>query len=386
MMIITVVCDVLGRENNGTTIAAITLINSLRKKGHSVRIVCADPDRKNESDCFILPNINFGPLNAYVSKNGVSLAKPDKVIIESAIKDSDVVHVMMPFSLGSAAARMAHKMGKPLTAGFHCQAENFTNHISMMNFGLANKVAYYAFYHRLYKYCDCVHYPSQFICDTFENEVGKTNHYVISNGVNSIFKRIPTEKNDEFKDKFVILFTGRYSREKSHKVLIDGVHYSKYKDNIQLIFAGAGPLEDNLREYALKHIPNEPVMKFFTREELVKTVNMADLYVHPAEIEIEAISCLEAIACGKVPVISNSKRSATRYFALSDKNLFECNNSKDLAQKIDYWYEHPKEREQCGAQYYGYADKFAQEHCMNEMEQMLIDAIEVCNEKRNNLL
>ena len=35
-MIITVVCDVLGEENNGTTIAANNLINFLREQGHTV--------------------------------------------------------------------------------------------------------------------------------------------------------------------------------------------------------------------------------------------------------------------------------------------------------------------------------------------------------------
>jgi 1,2-diacylglycerol 3-alpha-glucosyltransferase len=380
-MVVTVICDVLGHENNGTTIAAMTLIRSLRSKGHKVYIVCADKDKIGEPDCYVMPTRNLWPFNGYVSKNGVSLARPDKELMYKAIKASDVVHVMMPFSLGRAAAKIARKLNKPLTAGFHCQAENFTNHLSMMNFRLANKIAYHAFYSGLYKYCDCIHYPSQFICDTFENEVGKTNHYVISNGVNKIFKRMEVEKTGELKDKFIILFTGRYSKEKSHKILIDGVSYSKYKDNIQLIFAGAGPLENKLRSYAAKKITVQPIMKFFSREELVRTVNMADLYVHPAEIEIEAISCLEAIACGKVPVISNSKRSATRYFALSDNNLFECNNSKDLAKKIDFWYEHPEEREKCGDEYYGYADKFAQERCMDDMEQMLKDAIGVCHEK-----
>jgi glycosyltransferase involved in cell wall biosynthesis len=48
------------------------------------------------------------------------------------------------------------------------------------------------------------------------------------------------EKPEAFRDRFVILFTGRYSKEKSHKVLIDGVARSKYKDSIQLIFAGTG--------------------------------------------------------------------------------------------------------------------------------------------------
>lgn len=35
-MIVAVICDVLGEENNGTTIAAMNLIRTLRAKGHQV--------------------------------------------------------------------------------------------------------------------------------------------------------------------------------------------------------------------------------------------------------------------------------------------------------------------------------------------------------------
>ena len=66
---------------------------------------------------------------------------------------------------------------------------------------------------------------------------------------------------------------------------------------------------------------------------MVDTINSADLYVHPAEIEIESIACLEAITCGLVPVISNSDRSAARYFALREDNLFEAGNAENLAKK-----------------------------------------------------
>ena len=38
-MIIAVVSDVLGEENNGTTIAAMNLIRSLKAKGHEVRVI-----------------------------------------------------------------------------------------------------------------------------------------------------------------------------------------------------------------------------------------------------------------------------------------------------------------------------------------------------------
>jgi len=374
-MIITVVCDVLGEENNGTTIAAMNLIRYLRGKGHEVRVVCSDEKFKGEEGYYIVPSFNFGIFNGYISKNGVSLAKPDNKILKEAICGADVVHIMMPFALGHRAALTARKLGIPITAGFHCQAENITNHFFMMNVGFVNRIVYRIFYKNLYRYCDCVHYPSRFICDLFEKEVGETNHYVISNGVNKIFKRNENVP-DEFGGKFVILFTGRYSKEKSHKVLIDGVALSKHEKDIRLIFAGEGPLKEKLKKYSAKKLSNQPIFGFFSRLEIIKIINRANLYVHPAEIEIEAISCLEAISCGTVPVISDSERSATRYFALGDKNLFKCNNSENLAERIDYWYEHPEELKACGAAYLGYAEQFDFDKCMKEMENMLYNAAE----------
>ena len=104
-------------------------------------------------------------------------------------------------------------------------------------------------------------------------------------------------------------------------------------------------------------------------------INGADLYVHPAEVEIEAISCLEAISCGLVLVIADSPRSATRFFALDDKNLFHFNHPVDLAGKIDYWIVHPEEKAEYSEKYLGYTRQFEQEHCMTEMENMILDTV-----------
>ena len=54
-MVITVVCDVLGEANNGTTIAALNLIRSMRERGHTVRVVCSDQNRKGEEGFYIVP-------------------------------------------------------------------------------------------------------------------------------------------------------------------------------------------------------------------------------------------------------------------------------------------------------------------------------------------
>lgn len=375
-MIVTIVCDVLGEPNNGTTIAAYNLIDSLKKRGHTVRIVCSDQDRKDEPGYYVVPTMNLGILNAYLAKNSVSLAKADKSIISAAIDGADVVHVMIPFALGVKAAKLARKRNIPVTAGFHCQAENFTSHVFMKDFGIANYVFYHVVWLLLYRRCACIHYPTEFIRKTFEKCIHrKTPAYVISNGVNRDFHPIKVERPDKYRDKFVIQSTGRLSKEKTQYVLIDAINKSKYRDKIQLVIAGKGPLHAYLIHRG-EALPNPPEFIFFPRDKLVKQLNISDLYVHPAEIEIESIACLEAIACGLVPVIANSRRSAARFFALDERNLFRNKNSTALARRIDYWIEHPREREAMRRLYNGFSEKHEYEHCMDCMEQMMKEAIE----------
>ena len=194
--------------------------------------------------------------------------------------------------------------------------------------------------------------------------------------MNKRFVRRETPKPVEYGDKFVVLFTGRYSKEKSHRVLIDGVARSRYADRIQLIFAGDGPLKGELEAYAAEKLPVQPVFKFFSRDEMLDVINYSDLYVHPAEIEIEAISCLEAITCGLVPVIADSPRSATRHFALGEDNLFRVNDPGSLAVKLNYWLSNPEERQACSEKYLGYTKQFDQDFCMDRMERMMIETIE----------
>ena len=65
-MTIVVVCDVLGEENNGTTIAAMNLVRMLIAKGHNVRVVCPDEFRRAHPGFYIVPKLNVGPFNGYV--------------------------------------------------------------------------------------------------------------------------------------------------------------------------------------------------------------------------------------------------------------------------------------------------------------------------------
>lgn len=380
-MIVTLVCDVLGPENNGTTIAAMNLYRFLKKSGHTVRVVCPDADKKDMENFYIVPTRNFGPFNDYVRKNGVSLAKPVESTIREAIKGADVVHCLVPFALSRKASEIALEEGIPTSAGFHAMAENFTCHLHMENWNFANKLTYDT-YHKTYKNVDAIHYPTQYLRDINEKMYGKTNGYVISNGVNSRFKPMKVTPDAKYDGKIVILFTGRLSREKSHSLLIDGVNLSKYRDKIQLVFAGSGPLKEKVEKRGEK-LPNKPEINFFSRDDMVKLINTAYLYVHPAEIEAEGISCLEAIACGLVPVISDSERCATQSYAIDDRSKFRFGDPQNLADKIDYWIEHPEEREEASKRYIEMADdKFDQEKCMQRMEKMLEETAAIKKTKK----
>ncbi len=235
-----------------------------------------------------------------------------------------------------------------------------------------NNQLYKRYYKKLYSKVDAIHYPTQFIKNIFEEAIKrKTNGYVISNGVNSIYKKEDIQRSEQLSKYFNILFIGRISKEKTHKVLLKAVALSKYKDKIQLIFAGKGPIENKIHKLEKKLKLNPILMDFYSRKDLVRIINSSDLYVHPSNIEIEGISCLEAISCGLVPIISNSKRSATNAFALDERNLFQFDSPQDLANKIDYWIEHPQEKKEVSDKYLNYTEKFEQNYCMKCMHNML---------------
>ena len=381
-MNVTIICDVLGVPNNGTSVAAYNLINHLKSQGHNVTVVCCDADKEGMSGYKIVPTIKLGPIaNAALARNEVVPAKADPVILEEAIKGADVVHLLMPFPLSWKAVKICEKYGVPMTSSFHVQAENFTCHIGMMKSAFATKEVYKYFYKKVYSHCAYTHYPTEFIKQDFEGNIKKhVPSKVISNGVSEyFFEPAPPEaiekQKAKNKDKFTIVVVGRYSSEKAQQVLIKAVAKSKYKDRIHLILAGEGPKRRHYKKLVKKN-GVDCEMRFFDHDELKEVLNAADLYVHTAYVELESIACLEAIVTGLVPIICNSKRSAARFFAQDDRCLYQKWDSEDLKNKIEYFMDNPKELEACRKKYKTQANVSRLAECMNKMEQMLEEAAE----------
>ena len=379
-MNITIICDVLGEANNGTSVAAYNLIDHLKSQGHNVTVVCCDADKKGKRGFRIVPTLDLGPIiNAALARNEVVPAKADPKILEDAIKGADVVHLLMPFPLAWKAIPICEKYGIPMTSSFHVQAENFTCHIGMMKSAFATKEVYRYFYRKVYSHCAMTHYPTEFIKEDFESNVKKSvPSKVISNGVSEyFFEPAPAEAVNKQKqrnhDKFTIVVVGRYSSEKAQQVLIKAIAKSKYKDRIKLIMAGEGPKGKSYRRLARRN-GVDCEMRFIDHDELKEVLNAADLYVHTAYVELESIACLEAIVTGLVPIICNSQRSAARFFAKDDRCLYRKWDSEDLKNKIEYFMDHPKALDECREKYRTQANVSRLGECMNKMELMLQEA------------
>lgn len=371
-MKILIVIDQFDDANNGTTISAKRFAEGLINLGHEVYVVSTGKPNENK---YVVKKM---PLPIIVSKiiksQGMTFALPNKDILREAISKVDVVHFYMPFVLSHQALKIAEELDIPHTAAFHVQPENITYTIALGNNTKVNDRIYDFFRDKFFNRFTHIHCPSNFIANELIKHGYTAKMHVVSNGVGEDFKYRKNDKKEEFKDKFVITMIGRLSNEKRQDLIFEAIKKSKYNDRIQLVLAGKGPKLNKYKQLGEKLV-NKPVIDFFDKEHLLELLGMTDLYIHSADAEIEAISCIEAFACGIVPIIANSKRSATPQFALDDRSLFEAGNSDDLAKKIDYWIEHNDERKEMEYKYAEHAENYRIEKSMKKIEGMFEDAI-----------
>lgn len=386
---ILLVIDQYDSANNGTTVTAQRLASGLCKLGYSVSIVCIGGNSNAPQQCLDAPLIfPVKPLklpyliNSVITSQGMQFASPDENRLRSAIQQADIVHFIMPFWLSIKGVKIARELGVAHTAAFHVQPENITYTLRLGKAKLPNLLLYNIMRNSFFKYFRHIHCPSNFIAKQLQNTGYKAKLHVISNGILPCFVYNKNEKPPEFRGRYVILMIGRFSKEKRQDILLDAVLHSKYADKIQLIFAGKGPEKKRYERLADK-LRYKPIFSFYSQEELLKVISYCDLYVHTADAEIEAISCIEAFSSGLVPIIADSIKSATPQFALDDRSLFTAGDSTSLAEKIDYWLDHPDERKKQEYKYAEYGKKFAHDICVGKMVEMFKEEMHdfYCNKK-----
>ncbi len=328
-------------DANGGTIATKRLVDELRNRGHKVAIVTAIHEDPADPDFYQVPGFVLPGTEASLENMKFLFGRNDKKVYQKAMKDADIVQVQFPFLMAKGAVKAAKRMGKPVVGAFHVQPQNI-----MAAMGKTSKriewTIWFFFKYFLFRRVNTITCPSQFAADLLESEGINADMFPISNGIPVEYMPGEYERPEWFGDNLVLLNVGRHAYEKRQLLLMEGVRRSKYAANIKLILAGRGERTGEMKEKA-KELPLEPFIGYISFEDKLRFMNTADLFLHGSIVELESLSCLEAIGCGLPCLVSDSDYSAAPQFALDDRFLFTSDDPDHLAERLDYWYEHRAE-------------------------------------------
>ncbi len=328
-------------DANGCTIATKRLVKELRERGNRVSIIAALHENPSDPDFYKIRGFVMPGAEEAQKNMEFLMGRNDYKVFEKAMKDADVIMVQFPFPMARGVIKTANRLGKPVIGSLHMQPQNMMAAIGKSG-KLLERFIWFVFKFFLFNRVKFVHCPSYFAAELLRAQGVNAHLRPISNGIPVEYEPGNFERPQWFNDKMVLLNIGRHADEKRQSLLIEAVKHSKYKDNIQVMLVGRGEMTEELKTKG-KELPVEPFIEYISLEDKLKYLNTADLYVHSSYVDLESLSCLEAIGCGLPCLITDSKYSAASQFALDDRFIFKSDNAEQLALKIDYWYENIEE-------------------------------------------
>ena len=366
-------------RGNGICTAVVSLARRLQKRGVDVRVMaCENPDSEGEQPDFPLKHFKFPFFEPLIYASGFRYATYNKKTATDAILWADVVHLCEGFPLEGKTARLAQKLGKPCVGTYHLFSENIMANLGMRRARLLNHLITLWWRKAVYDRCTHVHCPTETVKRYLQEHGFQSEMRVITNGMDIPEQLLPAHVALEA--PIVVLCIGRLAYEKGQDTLIEAMRYSRYAQRIQLHFAGKGPEQKHYTKMAQKLVKDgivrhEPQFGFYTTEELKALTRKAYLYIHCAWVEVEGLSCAEAIMEGVVPIIAEGRLTATSQFSLNEHSLFPESDAKALAKRIDWWIEHPEERIAMGPRYAESIKKYNAEESTNKIIEMYKDSI-----------
>jgi glycosyltransferase involved in cell wall biosynthesis len=329
---------------DGGAIAQHRIVHELIKKGHDVRVIAPAFSFKNTVEAengstiyrpraFVLPfymnnKYHFAPFPLLYVKKIIEELKPD------------VINVCSPYPISICAMICAKKKHTPLVGSIHILPENVL--APFFSSGLYPTMVKYTWSYLVYFYnrVDWATVPTQTGAVMYQEKGLKTPVTPISNGVNTeMFK--PTNKGEYLRKRFnlpekpLILYTGRINQEKNVDVLIKAIPFVLKSIDAHFLFCGSGGLKPEMMKLTqeLGVDAHTTFIDFLDWADYPNIFTLADVFVMPAESELQSIVTLEAIASGVPPVVVN--KGAVPELASSGNGLvFEPKDSNQLATNI----------------------------------------------------
>ena len=330
---------------DGGAIAQRRLVHELARHGHDVGVIAPGFSFKNSTEkdngstifrtkgltlLFYMDNkYHFSPFPIFQVKKIIRTFKPD------------IVDVCSPYPVGISLMVCARKYDIPVVGSIHMLPENMLSPFINSRYYKIMKKYSWSYLVYFFNLVDWATIPTQTGANMYTNRGLKTKITPISNGVDTkLFN--PNNDGGYLRKKFkiskenVVLYTGRMSSEKNLDVLIKAIPHVLKNIDAHFLFCGSGGgYKQQMKRLTetLKVSDHTTFIDFLDWKDYPNIYSLANLFVMPAEAELQSIVTMEAIASG-LPAIVVNKGAVPELVGLDNGLLFDSKNSKQLSSNI----------------------------------------------------
>ena len=380
---------------NGQAVFTTNLAEGLAADGHHVTVLVPSVAREH----VVLHNLvslqTTPSIDLRFIHRDLSIAIATKIQINHIFDQHqpDLVHLQDPGPVSQLVMRVAKKRGIPVVATHHPGSAIWAPYLPGENPIVKKMVVplIWKFFLNYLNRADLVTAPSRASAKMLISHGLNKPVRPISCGVQlSQFTRIKKMNANATSDFFFdqnrlnFIYIGRLDEEKRVDVLVRAME-KVHNPDVQLLLAGSGTKEKNLRELVDTLYLSERV-KFLgniIREQVPDLLHACNVFIMPGDSESLSIATLEAMACG-LPVIA-AKSMALPELVQTGRNglLFQPGNELDLAEKIEQMASLSGKWQQMGAHSYKIAQNHQLELTINKFEHLYL---QVTQQKKNQLV
>ncbi|HUC87623.1 MAG TPA: glycosyltransferase family 4 protein [Candidatus Binatia bacterium] len=339
-----VIDDSLDRPD-GVQQYVTTLGKWLESQGHKVHYITGGPQDKQRKQVHVIGK------NVQVRFNGNRLSLPlpvNRAKIEKLLTSDkfDVLHVQLPCSpwLAGRVVEAASEQ-TALVGTFHIVPES--PFIKLVSKGL--ELYERSMLERFHVVASVSPAAQDFALDAFGLKSS-----VVPNAINLKAYKLPA-KPRQTKEPLTIIFLGRLVERKGCKYLLKAIARLVKQPNLpefRVLIAGRGPLEMSLKDYVVRHKLEDHVSfsGFIAEADKPKFLGKADIAVFPSTGgESFGIVLLEAMAGVPGAVLAGNNEGYASVMYPHDKQLFEPQDSRGLADKLAYYLQTESARQRARA-------------------------------------
>ncbi len=289
-------------------------------------------ERKHKSRFYFIksPEIPFcRPYRGLISRN--KIAK----IMER--ERPDIVEIGSPYAIPSWVKSIGNEIGYKIIGFYHADIEQ--TWLSFAKIGIESKrlrKLARIYIKKTYQDMDLVITPSVYV-QRYLNDLGILNTRTVYLGLDSnIFNSSRIDlgfraRHGIEKQRKILLFVGRFSKEKRLSMLLDMYStLNKYNPNkYHLVLVGGGTEEEKILRTKIDNITILPYCN--DKNKLASIYNSSDIFVTASNSETFGLCLLEAQSCG-LPVVAFNRTSIPEIVYNKD---FLAENENDFIQNIE---------------------------------------------------